>query len=333
MKLEMIIVSNLNNKLLSNIANETTPFAVRERVKYEGWALESIDCNGPDAMYCNENGDINRLSLSQVAVGIRPSVAYSLIKPYSKVVRNIQKDCIEVEFGEYPQYPATEEVQEKLNKGLLEVEKTSKNYTVYNNDEQNPGTIELEEVVDKDGNKYVNKNNIWYMVSPISWIVDEKNDIALSKNIISGGIPYGEYKEPPMTDFEKECERKHPMKFPLSVRRMYELRRVNPTIIEGFLNVVLSKDILPKELKVELSEEEQLELERQVTEERKRLNLNLTWINCSMRSPLCLSSKLQHYDFLGKKTNLEQTKSEMLLDDSLSDGELKKEIKQHIKRK
>ena len=114
--MKMIMQEELNYNLLSNIANETTPFAVREGVKYEGWALESIDCNGPDAMYCNENGDINYLSLSQVAVGIRPSVAYSQIKPYSKVVRNIQKNCIEVEFGEYPQYPLAEEVQEKLNK-------------------------------------------------------------------------------------------------------------------------------------------------------------------------------------------------------------------------
>lgn len=331
MKLEIIMDRELNNNLFWNIENETTPFAIREGVEYKGWALEALDCNGPEAMYCDENGHSNYLDLSDVAVGIRPSIAYSQIKQYSKLVRNIKKGCIEVEFGEYPQYPATEEVQEKLNEGLLTVEKTGKNYTVYNNDEQNPGTIELEEVVDKDGNKYINKNNTWYMVSPISWIVDENHNIAISKNIIAGGIPYGEYKVEYLSEFEEEFERKHPMKLPPSVRRMHALRKVNPTIIEGFLNVVLSKDILTKELadKIELSNREKEKAAKEKEEQKPltktRYHFNENWLNQKL-----LPTKLIRDSFLDRL--LDTLGEEQIQQETIELGLSQEEAKVYVKR-
>lgn len=240
-------------KLFKALDTKTTDFAKRDGKSYDGWCVEEVDCNGEEAAIYKNDGKVQILDLTNPNVGIRPAINYSQIKSSAKVIRELEEGLKEIEFGEYPQERVEDYLQEQLNQDLLDsrLETTEKKYTIYNNDEQNPDTIRLIEVMDKDGNKYVNKNDTWYKVSPVRWIVNEKTDLAVTKYMIQGGIPYGEYKEPPMTEWEKEFERSVPMKLPPSVIRMRKLRKINPTIIEGFLNIVLSKDLIKANEKIE----------------------------------------------------------------------------------
>ena len=264
MNLGVIAEFQLTGKLLRNIENENTAFSKREGVDYKGWFVDYFDLSSSPA-YITANGRLEHYSYVGVETGLRPSVKYSKIKDICTNVRSIEDGCLEVTFGEYPQMAETEEIQARINHGLVELEKTGKSYTVYNNNEENPGTIELAEMVDKNGNKYVNKNDVWYKVAPVKWIVDEKEDVAITKNVISGGIPFGMYEVPTLQEWEKKY------KLPPSIREMHERRRNNPTIIEGFLNAVLSYDILTKDIVQKLIDRDVKAEETRLIAEQKKL--------------------------------------------------------------
>jgi len=87
--------------------------------------------------------------------------------------------------------------------------------------------------------------------------------------MIQGGIPYGEYVLPSIPEEIKRYEFEH-YKLPSCVREMYALRREKPTNIEGFLNVILSKELIDKSKKVEEVKEEVKE-NNQSTETTRRL--------------------------------------------------------------
>lgn len=261
MKFGILTEFEFDYKLFRALDTNTTDFAKREGKGYEGWCVEEVDCNGPEACIYTNDGKINYLDRSNPYVGIRPSTSRSVIESYGKTIRDLGNGLKEMECGEYPQEKVIDDFQEQLTQDLFEgkLNQTGRMYTVYNNDEKNPDTIKLIEVTDEDGNKYVNKDNTWYKVSPVIWIVNEKTNLALTKYMIQGGIPYGEYVLPYMSEWEKEYERIHPMKLPPSVRRMHKLREVNPTIIEGFLNVVLSEELIDRTKKVKEVKEEEKE--------------------------------------------------------------------------
>lgn len=256
MKYRILTDFEFDYKLFKAVDTNTTDFAKREGKGYEGWCVEEVDCNGADAAIYTNDGKINYFNRSNPYIGIRPATSGLAICRNGTVIRELANGLKEVEYGEYPQEKVSEELQAKLDQDLLDeqLEKTGMKYTVYNNDEENPDILKLIEVQDKDGTKYVNRDNVWYKVSPVVWIVNEKSDLALTKYMIQGGIPYGEFKPVYTSEYEKEFERTHPMKLPMSVRRMYDFRRINPTIIEGFLNEVLSKELVQGNEKEQTSE-------------------------------------------------------------------------------
>ena len=250
MNLKILTEFDYDLKLFREVDTKTTDFAKREGMEYEGWCVEEVDCNGAIASIYENDGKIEYINRFYPYIGIRPAVNYNEIAEQAKVIKEYDNGLKEVEYGEYPQEEVMEALQEKLNQDLIDgqLEKTGKEYTIYNNDEQNPDTIKLIEVKDKDGNKYVNKNDTWYKVSPVRWMVNEETNLALTKYMIQGGIPYGEYELPPIPEQAMEYQFKH-YKLPPCVKLMHQLRKVNPTIIEGFLNVVLSEDLLPEPTK------------------------------------------------------------------------------------
>ena len=252
MKFRILTEYDFDYKLFKSVDTKTTDFAKREGQGYEGWCVEEVDCNGADAAIYTNEGNVEYLNRCNPYVGIRPSTSRIVIETYGKTIRELEDGLKEIECGEYPQEKVEDYLQEQLNQELLDgkLNQTGRNFTIYNNDEEKPGLIKLIEVIDKDGNKYVNKENIWYKVSPVVWIVNEKTNLALTKYMIQGGIPYGEYQLPPISEKEKEYQFRH-YKLPPCVRQMHALRKVNPTIIEGFLNVVLSKELIIKEDQIE----------------------------------------------------------------------------------
>lgn len=249
MNFRLLLDEELDSKILGVLSKEATDFAQGENPKYKGWAIETLDCNGAEpAMYTND-GKIENLSYTDPNVGIRPSIKYSEIKQNSTVVGIYENECIEVEYGEYPERKLSSLEQDQLTKKLIsgKLKKTDKKYSIYS--KKDKSIINLLEVIDNQGNKYVLKDGEWYQVSPIRWIVNQQKNLAITKYMIAGGLEYGAYKLPKMTKFEEDFERTHPMKNPPSRRRMYELRKTNKSIIEGFLYSVLPQDIIPSKPK------------------------------------------------------------------------------------
>lgn len=128
-----------------------------------------------------------------------------------------QNGLLEIEYGEYPQYVAssyeTAKLESDYQKGLLT--QTGKTYTVdetyYNHYSEGFHPKIIQEYL-CDGKKYVrveanssfcgetfqlsngerykDKDQVWVKVSPIRWIVDEEENLAVSRNLLVSGIRY-----------------------------------------------------------------------------------------------------------------------------------------------
>ncbi len=153
--------------------------------------------------------------------GTHPALSYSKIKDdisNEKINRNGIK---EIEYGEYPQYAANKELQEELEELYKnnELNETGKKYTTdsrgyyeYSKDFLPQEYIEYEYDIKKyvrvkansyyarcsstwkftlsNNEKYEDDDYVWVEVSKIKWLVDEENDIVLSKNILVAGIQF-----------------------------------------------------------------------------------------------------------------------------------------------
>ena len=147
--------------------------------------------------------------------GSRPALSYSSIRSISmKGVRD-NFGIKEVEYGEYPQWVASENISRELerayNNGNLRT--TGKSYTtdsVFYQDTDISFRARTHTEYIYNGSKYIrflsdsncNKQVLsdgrtielltpyWIAVEPITWLVDEKTDIALSKKIIFSGVQF-----------------------------------------------------------------------------------------------------------------------------------------------
>lgn len=137
-------------------------------------------------------------------IGIRLTLPFSSI--YNDCSnKEVNKDGIlEVEFGEYPQQATSKDMQKILEESyLLEskaLSKTGKKYTKVDNsmdqtsyDEYEYNGVKYirmklssnqESVTLSNGEKYADDDYVWIKVQPIKWLVDKKNDTAISKNIL-----------------------------------------------------------------------------------------------------------------------------------------------------
>ena len=172
---------------------------------------------GREGEFCivDNKGDITSENPFKHNIGIRPVVRYSSIKDSATNIKT--KNSIfkkEVEFGEYPQMVASVTLSKKLAKLYLSndenLKETGKSYTTninivkidnpffpykhfeyeYNgekyilffSDETVNNKVLSNGVTAEDGNLY------WIKVEPIVWLVDEVNDIAISKRVLLSGI-------------------------------------------------------------------------------------------------------------------------------------------------
>ena len=154
--------------------------------------------------------------------GIRPVVSYSKIKDDISNETINENGILEIEYDEYPQYTVSKELQEKLeelykNNNLT---KTGKKYTTdsrkyyefskdflpqehieYEFDDKKYVRVKANSYYDgslfhlSNGEKYIDDDYVWVEVSKVKWLVDEENDIALSKNILVAGIQYDNKEE------------------------------------------------------------------------------------------------------------------------------------------
>ena len=193
-------------------------------------------------------------SVFKCNVGVRPCLRYSLISSvFSNEVRG-DNGILEVEYGEYPQTIVdknfSRELERIYNNGMLRT--SGKNYTtdsVRNQDKGIPFQARTHVEYEYNGRKYIrfvgdsncsgkvlSDNRIvvegvayWVEVEPIKWLIDEKEDIALSKKLLFSGVQFNEI--------------------------MIYKGNFSKTNIKKFMDTHFSKDIIPSKVRVETNTE------------------------------------------------------------------------------
>ena len=165
----------------------------------------------------NSKGNISHKIINKRTIGIRPILSFSQIKDNINNYKINEDGIIEIEYGEYPQHAVDNILQEELEKLYQDniLNKTWKTYTTDSRkySEYNNGFLPLEHIEYcynnkkyirvksnfcfttrkghlSNGEMYNNGEYIWVEVEPIKWLVDEENDIALSKDILIAGIQF-----------------------------------------------------------------------------------------------------------------------------------------------
>lgn len=158
--------------------------------------------------------------INNLFLGIRPVLKYSEIKNEIIDKKISDKDVLEVKYGQYPQTLCSEKYRVELEKIYKEGKtiKTGKTYTVNSKDNifsfqtldeyqyNNKNYIRF--IADRDvvrtklsNKKYIEFNNpYWLEVEPITWMIDEEKDIAVSKKILITGIPFSKNLNDPFED-------------------------------------------------------------------------------------------------------------------------------------
>ena len=148
-------------------------------------------------------------------VGARPALPYSLIQSKCSNIVITNKGIKEIEYGEYPQTIVDEnyshELEKVYNNGNLRT--TGKKYatdSISNEAIKNSFSARTHTEYEYNGSKYIrfvvdSNYNIdvlsdgrtikkgkayWVRVEPITWLVDEKTNIALSKKILFSGVQF-----------------------------------------------------------------------------------------------------------------------------------------------
>ena len=208
------------------------------------WWTKSTD--GDDDAYIVSYGGFKAWGFVNIRhVGARPVIPYSEISSMCSEPVRRENGVLEVEYGEYPQMVVDEgysvELERAYNNGGLRT--TGKTYTTDSVRFQDTNTsfiarthIEYEykgkkyirfvgdfncvEKILSDGRKIQLGQAYWVSVEPITWLVDEKADIALSKKILFSGVQFKSGTDYYDGDFDK-------------------------TDIKQFMDTYFSKDIVP----------------------------------------------------------------------------------------
>ena len=213
-----------------------------------GWYW-SKDPYGHNASIISYDGFDDWYIVARRVGGCRPASPFSSIQEISSIETRGKNGLIEIEYGEYPQWTCTKNIQNILDsaykKGSLN--KTGKSYTVDSRkyDEYNEDFLAKEyEEYEYNGKKYVrvisntyfdgrkvafstgeqykNGDSVWVEVSPVRWLVDEKSKIMVAKHILFAGIQFNK-EQNYQGDFDN-------------------------TTLGKYLKEVFSKDILPSNI-------------------------------------------------------------------------------------
>jgi len=183
----------------------------KERVGW--WWTKSSDVYD-GARVVNELGSRSWYYVDTRHGGARPALPYLLISSISSNVVRGKNGILEVEYGEYPQTIVSKDLSVVLEKLYQneELTKTGKSYTTDSTNIYADTPFRAIEHIEYEynGKKYIrilggsNSQNrelsdgrtikygepYWVEVEPIKWMIDEKNDVALSKYILFSGVQF-----------------------------------------------------------------------------------------------------------------------------------------------
>ncbi len=182
---------NYNKELIERLSNEPTKYAMYRQNPYKGWAVLKQQYGWKIGAYTPEG----RIEIYPTQdTGFRFVANYRNIPLYipNQKLTKIDDRFIEVEYCEYPQEPVESEKQSKLDSEMFQGKLYETGKTYQSNDIVYHKPYCLVEVVDENREKYVLKNQVWYKVQPVKWIVDLKTGMAMSKYIMNGNIYFGD---------------------------------------------------------------------------------------------------------------------------------------------
>ncbi len=165
------------------------------------------------------NGSLNYLSGVIRDVGIRVVLPYSIVAQNATDMVKINNNVMELEAGYYPNKVATktkkeelEELKKELKEAMIVKKYTidSRNYNDYKKEFRPQELMEIEleggsrytetvikprfgkkEIQLSDGNSYQVGETAWFERCPIRWYGDSRKKVAITKDIIMAGIPFG----------------------------------------------------------------------------------------------------------------------------------------------
>ena len=183
------------------------------------WWTKSPDTDY-DAYIIQADGNINCCKIESRVCGARPVLPYSSIQLISSNGVRGTNGIKEIEYGEYPQIVVDENYSKELEKAYNDgsLRTTGKKYTTdsifYEDFKQGfiprnhteyeyKGSKYIRFVGDKNGDGEVLSDGrkvqcgctYWVRVEPITWLIDEKADLALSKKIIFSGIQFNHSRD------------------------------------------------------------------------------------------------------------------------------------------
>ena len=180
-----------------------------------GWWWTKSSDGDNDALVVDEDGIRDWLRVSKRRGGARPALPYSSIQSISSNGVRGANGIKEIEYGEYPQTIVDESYSRELERAYnnRSLRTTGKNYTTdsvryqdtdtsfrartYTEYEYN-GSKYIRFVGDSNGDGEVLSDGriieagqaYWVRVEPITWLVDERANIALSKKLIFSGLQF-----------------------------------------------------------------------------------------------------------------------------------------------
>ena len=180
-----------------------------------GWWWTKSSDGDNDAIVVSKSGDRSWFNVSKRSGGYRPALPYSSIQSISSNGLRGANGIKEIEYGEYPQTIVDENYSRELERAYnnRSLGTTGKNYTTdsvryqdtdtsfrartYTEYEYNGskyirfvGDLNCEGEVLSDGRTIETGQAYWVRVEPITWLVDERANIALSKKLIFSGLQF-----------------------------------------------------------------------------------------------------------------------------------------------
>lgn len=175
---------------------------------YGMWITKIKEEENNNILYViNQSGTVSTESLYIKDAGIRPVIDYSLIKKDSIVIKEVNKDIFEIEYGYYPRNYVSKKENKKLLKKLKKelMQKTGNSYVLDQNNKDVFIPHPFFEYI-FEGKKYIILNNyftnykpFFIEVEPLRWIVDKKNNIAITKEIVFSNVKYNDKNEDDFT--------------------------------------------------------------------------------------------------------------------------------------
>ena len=180
-----------------------------------GWWWTKSSDGDNDAIVVSKSGDRSWFNVSKRSGGYRPALPYSSIQSISSNGLSGANGIKEIEYGEYPQTIVDENYSRELERAYnnRSLGTTGKNYTTdsvryqytdtsfrarthteyeYNGSKyiRFVGDSNCDGEVLSDGRTIKTGQAYWVRVEPITWLVDERANIALSKKLIFSGVQF-----------------------------------------------------------------------------------------------------------------------------------------------